>query len=153
MPAAKRGSLFTRPSQGRQGALPRAGRGPLPGQAGGPSANVGRALPGQGACLGRAQHTGTVQSTLAEHLPALFLRSGRAGSEHLRAGPGLKQLAAPGQVSNPGLHSVRPPSSGSSEASTAPCLHLPPLFSLTPGFLSLGEGLEIFSHSWARYND
>ena len=96
-----------------------------------------------------------VQSPCCRAPPALFL--GRAGSEHLRAGFGL--TAAPGQVGDPGLHSVWPPSTRSSRGfhctrTLGPCLHPLPLFFLTPGSLSLGESLlEILSRSWPRKND
>ena len=135
MPAAKRGSQFTHPSQGTglTWADPSPGRGP-----------IWAGLSTQEPCT----------EPLLQSTPALFL--GRAGSEHLRAGYGL--TAAPGQVGDPGLYSVWPPSTGLPEASTAPtalglCLH-PPLLSLTPGFLSLGKSLlEILSHSRPRKND
>ena len=131
LPAAKRGSLFTYPSQGT------GSHGQTPPRAGDPS--------GQGSA-----HRNRAQSPCCRAPPALFL--GRVGSEHLRAGYGL--IAAPGQVVDPALHSMWPP-----EASTAPralglCLHPPLLLFLTPGFLSLGEGLlEILSRSWPRKND
>ena len=134
--AAKRGSLFTYPSQGT------GSHGQTPPRAGDPS--------GQGSA-----HRNRAQSPCCRAPPALFL--GRAGSEHLRAGFGL--TAAPGQVGDPGLHSVWPPSTRSSRGfhctrTLGPCLHPLPLFFLTPGSLSLGESLlEILSRSWARKND
>ena len=78
---------------------------------------------------------------------------GQSDPEPLRAGPEL--TIAPGQVSDPGLH-MQPPSTKSSRdfhctLELGPCFHIPSLLSLTPGFLSFGEGLlEITSHLWAR---
>ena len=136
MPAAKRGSLFTGPSQGTglTWGDPSQGRGP-----------VWAGLSTQVPCM----------EPSCRAPPALFLV--RAGPEHLRAGLGL--TATPGQVSDLGVHSVWPSSGRSATGSTAPgalgsCLQPPPFLALTPGLLSLGEDLlEILSHSWARKKD
>ena len=98
----------------------------------------------------RAQHQELCTEPSLQSAPSPPV--GWSDPEPLRAGPEL--TIAPGQVSDPGLH-MQPPSTKSSRDfhctwALGPCLHMPPLLSLTPGFLSLGEGLlEITSHLWA----
>ena len=79
----------------------------------------------------------------------------RADTEHLRAGLELTNISSDRSVTlGVSLCGLPPPGlPGASTAAGAPglCLHPPPLLSLTPGFLSLGEGLlEVVSHSWTR---
>ena len=79
----------------------------------------------------------------------------RADTEHLRAALELTNSSSDRSVTL-GFTLCGLPPPGLPETSTASgapglCLHPPPLLSLTPGFLSLGEGLlEVVSHSWTR---
>ena len=79
----------------------------------------------------------------------------RADKEHLRAGLELTNSSSDRSVTL-GFTLCGLPLPGLPRASTAAgapglCLHPPPLLSLTPGFLSLAEGLlEVVSHSWTR---
>ena len=79
----------------------------------------------------------------------------RADPEHLRAGLELTNSSSDRSVTlGFTLCGLPPPGlPGASTAAGAPglCLHPPSLLSLTPGFLSCGEGLlEVVSHSWTR---
>ena len=79
----------------------------------------------------------------------------RADPEHLRAGLQLTNSSSDRSVTL-GFTLCGLPPPGLPGASTAagapgPCLRSAPLLSLTPGFLSCGEGLlEVVSHSWTR---
>ena len=136
VPAAQRERSFTRSSQEHR-------------------VLVGRFLQGYAAHLGRYPAGLNTQEPCTElslqSTPSLPV--GWSDSEPLRAGP--EPTIAPGQVSDPGLH-MQPPSTKFSRdfhctLALGPCFHIPSLLSLTPGFLSLGEGLlEITSHLWAR---
>ena len=99
-------------------------------------------------------HRNRAHSPHCRALPAhLSLRS---DTEHLRAGLELTNSSSDRSVTLGItlcglLHLVfqRLPLHPGHQASVSN--HHPPLLSLTPGFLSLGEGfLEVVSHSWAR---
>ena len=105
-------------------------------------------VPQQGWAHRNREHSPDCRATPA-HL------SLRADTEHLRAGLELTNSSSDRSVTlGIPLCGLPPPGlPETSNAAGAPglCLHPPPLLSLTPGFLSLGEGLlEVVSHSWAR---